>query len=93
MVPAFVFALGMGQKTAVATSLAIVVVSGLSGSINNALKSDLIRWEVVAVTAVGAAAASWFGADLMRSLSNVQLQKGFGLLLVVVGVRMLLMKS
>lgn len=93
MVPAFVMALGMSQKVAVATSLAVVVVSGLSGTINNAVKSDLIQWEVVVVTAFGAAAASWFGADLMRSLSNSVLQKGMGLLLVIVGVRMLLMKG
>lgn len=93
MVPAFVFALGMTQKTAVATSLAVVVVSGLSGTINNAVNSGLIDWKVVAVTAVGAAVASWFGADLMRSLSNAQLQKGFAVLLIVMGVRMLLMKG
>jgi uncharacterized membrane protein YfcA len=93
MVPAFVIALGMTQKTAVATSLAVVVVSGLSGTINNAVNSDLINWKVVAVTAVGAAVAAWFGADLMRSLSSPQLQKGFAILLIVVGVRMLLMKG
>ncbi len=93
MVPAFVIALGMTQKVAVATSLAVVVVSGLSGTINNAVNSDLIDWRVVAVTAVGAAVASWLGADLMRSLSNVQLQKGFAILLILVGVKMLLMKG
>jgi len=93
MVPAFVMALGMTQKVAVATSLAVVVVSGLSGTINNTVNSDLIDWRVVAVTAVGAAVASWFGADLMRGLSNPQLQKGFAILLIVVGVRMLLMKG
>lgn len=93
MVPAFVMALGMGQKTAVATSLAVVVVSGLSGTVNNAVNSDLIQWKVVAVTALGAAVASWFGADLMRSLSNPQLQKGFAVLMIAVGVRMLLMKG
>jgi uncharacterized membrane protein YfcA len=93
MVPAFVMALGMGQKTAVATSLAVVVVSGFSGTLNNAVNSDLIQWKVVAVAAVGAAVASWYGADLMRSLSNLQLQKGFAILLIAVGVRMLLMKG
>ena len=93
MVPAFVMALGMTQKTAVATSLAVVVVSGLSGTVNNALSSELINWRVVAVTAIGAAVASWFGADLMRSLSNAQLQKGFAVLLIAVGVRMLVMKG
>lgn len=93
MVPAFVFALGMTQKTAVATSLAVVVVSGLSGTLNNVTKSDLIDWRVVLVTAVGAAVASWFGADLMRSLSNAMLQRIFALLLILVGVRMLLLKG
>jgi uncharacterized membrane protein YfcA len=89
MVPAFVFALGMTQKTAVATSLAVVVVSGLSGTLNNVTKSDLIDWRVVLVTAIGAAVASWFGADLMRSLSNVALKRGFAILLILVGVQML----
>ena len=50
MVPAFVFALGMAQKTAVATSLAVVVVSGLSGTLNNFTKSALIDWRVVHMT-------------------------------------------
>lgn len=93
MVPAFVFALDMGQKTAVATSLAVVVVAGLSGTINNIAHSDLIDWRVVGVTALGAAVASWFGADLMRSLSNAWLQKGFAILLIAVGVRMLLLRG
>ena len=93
MVPAFVFALGMTQKTAVATSLAVVVVSGLSGTMNNVIKSDLIDWRVVLVTVAGAAVASWFGADLMRSLSNAALQRGFAILLILVGVRMLLLKG
>ena len=93
MVPAFVLLLGMGQKTAVATSLAVVVVSGLSGTINNFSKSDLIDWRVVGVTALGAVVASWFGADLMRSLSNHQLTRIFGILLVLVGVKMLMIKG
>ena len=93
MVPAFIFALGMTQKTAVATSLAVVVVAGLSGTLNNVTKSDLIDWRVVLVVAAGAAVASWFGAELMRSLSNEALQKGFAVLLILVGVRMLLLKG
>lgn len=93
MVPAFVFALGMSQKSAVATSLAVVVIAGLSGTLNNATKSELIDWRLVGITAVGAALAAWFGTDLMRSLSNAQLQKGFAILLILVGLRMLLMKS
>lgn len=93
MVPAFVLLMGMGQKCAVATSLAVVVVSGLSGTLNNALNSNLIDWRLVGVAAGGAALASWFGADLMRSMSNDQLTKVFGILLILVGLRMLFIKA
>ncbi|MDA7881334.1 sulfite exporter TauE/SafE family protein [Akkermansiaceae bacterium] len=93
MVPAFVLILGMGQKTAVATSLAVVVVSGLSATANNlSSKPELIDWKIVGITAVGAVVAAWYGSDLMRSLSNQQLTKIFGALMIVVGARMLLMK-
>ncbi|MDG2321884.1 MAG: sulfite exporter TauE/SafE family protein [Akkermansiaceae bacterium] len=93
MVPAFVLMLGMSQKTAVATSLAVVVVSGLSATANNITsKSNLIDWKIVGITALGAVVAAWYGSDLMRSLSNQQLTKIFGVLMIVVGARMLIMK-
>ena len=93
MVPAFVLMLGMTQKTAVATSLAVVVVYGLSATANNITsKSNLIDWKIVGITALGAVVAAWYGSDLMRSLSNQQLTKIFGVLMIVVGARMLIMK-
>ena len=93
MVPAFVLMLGMTQKTAVAASLAVVVVSGLSATANNITsRSNLIDWKIVGITALGAVVAAWYGSDLMRSLSNQQLTKIFGVLMIVVGARMLIMK-
>lgn len=94
MVPAFVLALGMGQKHAVATSLAVVVVTALAGTANHVLrKSDLIDWRLVAFTAVGAAVAAWYGTELMRTISNQQLTRIFGVLLILVGARMLMLKA
>jgi uncharacterized membrane protein YfcA len=94
MVPAFVLGLGMAQQKAVATSLAIVVVTALMGTLNHTInKTELIDWKLVACTAVGAGVAAWFGTDLMRTLSNQHLTRTFGVLLVVVGVRMLLVKG
>ena len=93
MVPAFVLLLNMGQKAAVATSL-VVVVSALSGTMNHVTsKSGLINWQVVGVTALGAAVAAWYGTDLMKSLSAPVLTKIFGVVLVVVGLKMLLVKA
>lgn len=90
MVPAFALMLGMEQKEAVATSLAIVVVTSVIGTSSHLFhKSGLIDWKLVALAAGGAALAAWFGSDLMRKMSNQHLTQIFGVLMVVIGIRML----
>jgi len=90
MVPAFVLILGMAEKAAVATSMAVVVATSLSATANNYFsKSGLIDWKIVGVTALGAIVAAWFGSDLMRTLSNQQISRIFGGLMVVLGVHLL----
>jgi uncharacterized membrane protein YfcA len=94
LVPAFALVLKMDQKHAVATSLAIVVVTATMGTLNHVVSnSKLIDWRIVAFTAVGAGAAAWFGTDLMRTMSSATLTKAFGILMVLVGVRMLMVKG
>ena len=92
MVPLFAGLLGMDQKAAVATSLAVIVITALVASMNNTLKGDLIDWRVVGLAAVGASIAAWFGSDLMKQLSNPQLTKVFAVTLIVFGVVMLVKK-
>ena len=89
MVPAFVAALGLGHKHAVATSMAVIVVTSAAATINNATSSKLIDWKIVGITSVAAAIAAWYGSDLMRSLSNQTLTRIFGVLLIAFGVKML----
>lgn len=90
LVPVFTLALGLEQKNAVATSLAVVVVTAAMGTANHFInKTQLVDWRLVAFTAVGAAVAAWFGTDLMRTMSNAMLTKVFGVLMILVGVRML----
>ena len=90
MVPAFTLILGMEQKAAVATSLAIIVVTAAVGTSNHVLnKTELIDWKLVALTAAGAALAAWFGSDLMRKMSSPQLTQIFGVLMIVIGIKML----
>lgn len=88
MVPAFVSALGMAHKNAIATSLAVIIITAAVATINNS-KAGLIDWRIVALTAIGAAAAAWWGTDLMQSLQSSTLTKIFGITLIVFGVRML----
>jgi len=90
MVPAFVAFLGMAQKSAVATSLAVVVVTSVVSTTNHIRGGNLIDWKIVAMVGVASAIAAWYGTDLMRSLSNQTLSRIFGVVLVGVGVKMLI---
>ncbi len=88
MVPAFVSLLALPQKTAVATSLAIIIPTALMATVQNA-KHGLVDWRVAVVTALSASLFAWFGADWMRAMSNAMLTRVFGVVLVIFGLRML----
>ncbi|NJM37934.1 MAG: sulfite exporter TauE/SafE family protein [Akkermansiaceae bacterium] len=89
MVPAFVAALGLEHKQAVATSMAVIIVTALAATANNFRAGSLIDWKIVAAVGLASAVAAWFGSDLMRSLSNQTLTRIFGCVLVLFGARML----
>jgi uncharacterized protein len=89
MVPAFVGLLGLDHKQAVATSLAVIIVTALAATLNNARANNLIDWKIVLIVGLASALAAWFGSDLMRGMSNQTLTRIFGCLLVVFGTRML----
>ena len=89
MVPAFVGLMGLDHKQAVATSMAVIIVTAIAATANNARVSELIDWRIVAAVGLASAVAAWFGSDLMRSLSNQTLTRIFGCLIVIVGIRML----
>ncbi len=89
MVPAFVFFLKLDQKTAVATSLAIIIPTALMATTQNA-RSGYVEWKVAAITAISASIFAYFGAGWLKTLSNDTLTRIFGTILVVFGVRMLM---
>jgi uncharacterized membrane protein YfcA len=89
MVPAFVGLLKLEHKQAVATSMAVIIVTAIAATLNNARANNLIKWEVVLTVGLASAVAAWFGCDLMRNLSNQTLTRIFGCLLVAFGARML----
>jgi uncharacterized membrane protein YfcA len=85
MVPAFVAVLGMEQRQAVATSLAVIVVAAIASTTSNLREPGLIDWRIVALTALGAATAAWFGSEWMRSLGSQTLTRVFAIVLIVIG--------
>jgi uncharacterized membrane protein YfcA len=89
MVPAFVGLMGLEHKQAVATSMAVIIVTAVTATINNSRANNLIDWKIVAAVGLASAVTAWFGSDLMRSLGNQTLTRIFGVMLVVFGLRML----
>ena len=88
MVPGFVLLLGLPQKTAVATSLAIIIPTALMATTQN-VRAGLVNWQVALITAISASLLAYFGASWLKSMSDDRLTKIFGVLLIVFGVRML----
>ena len=90
IVPALVKGLGFDQKNAVATSMAIIIIIAISATVNNQRAAgSLIDWRIVLVVGAGAALAAWFGSIWMRELSSQTLTRLFGIVLLVIGGRML----
>ena len=89
MVPAFVFFLKLPHKTAVATSLAIIIPTALMATTQNA-KHGFVDWKVAAITAVSASIFAYFGAGWMKAMSSESLTRIFGFILVTFGARMLI---
>lgn len=92
MVPAFSFLLGMDQKTAVATSMAVIVPTSLM-AIARFQQAGYVNWQVFWPTAIGAVAAAWLATGWVRKMSNDQLTKIFAVLMILVGISMLFKKS
>ena len=91
MVPAFVFLLKTEQKTAAATSLAAMILTAISATAKNQ-SNGFIDWKIAIPCSLAGALVAWFAADLLKALSNQTLTKGFAVLLIVAGVRMLWQK-
>tara|TARA_B110000879_G_scaffold146609_1_gene190188 strand:+ start:11507 stop:11875 length:369 start_codon:yes stop_codon:yes gene_type:complete len=94
MVPAFTAALGMEHKNAIATSLAVIVITALVATLNNARPQTMVQidWRIVAIAATGAAIAAWWGTDLMHQLRSPVLTKVFAITLITFGIKMLITK-
>jgi hypothetical protein len=86
MVPAFSLVIGLEHRQAVATSLVVVVLAALASTASNLREPGLIAWRLVALTAIGATLASWFGAEWMRALPNHVLTRIFASVLIAIGM-------
>ncbi len=91
MVPAFVFLMAIDQKSAVATSLAVIVVVSLVSTAKYSAAS-LVKWPIVLPVVIGATLTAWFATDWLKHLSNETLSRIFAILMILIGIRMLVTK-
>ena len=87
MVPAFVFFLKMGQKPAVATSLAAIIFTALATSAKNH-SNGFIRWEIALPAGLAGAVVGWFASDWLKKFQDVALTRLFATVIIVFGVAM-----
>lgn len=91
MVPAFVFLFALDQKSAVATSLAVIIVVSLAATVKYSAAS-LVKWPIALPVVIGAAVSTWLATDWLKHLSSDTLTRVFAILMILIGIRMLVMK-
>lgn len=87
MVPAFVFLLKMSQKTAVATSLAAIVLTAIATTVKNHA-NGFVDWRVAISAGATGGLVGWFAADLLKKLSDEMLVRIFATTIIIFGVQM-----
>lgn len=87
LVPALLY-IGLERHQAHATSLAGIVLIGLTGAISLGA-ADSVRWDVGLTIGIGGVVGSVLGASTMHRMSTKGLTIAFGLVLLIAGVRMI----
>jgi uncharacterized protein len=84
-VPVFARVFSRSMKVALATSLAVVTIVAIPGSIEHALLGH-IDWQIAGLMTLGAFPASFFGARLALRLRNQTLERIFGAATICFGI-------
>lgn len=93
IVPGLIVLMGMTVKQAAGTSLAALLLPvGILGALEY-WRAGQIDVRIALVLALGLLIGAFFGARLALGLPNELVQRAFGVLLVVVGVRLALFVS
>jgi len=89
MVPVMVFILGMTQHDAQGTSLATMLAPIGILAVWNYYKEGHVNFRYAIVLAIAFILGSWLGSKLAVSLPDKILKQIFGILMLVVGVKMI----
>lgn len=88
IVPALVLLLGFGQKTAIGTSLAALVLPVAALSVVAYARAGHVRFGVALLLGAGILAGSLLGTRIALGTSDVVLRRLFAVFLVAIAVRL-----
>ena len=87
MVPLFYYGLKMNLNLAVGTSLAIIILIAISGTVKNIMAGN-IHWHWVLIASVFVVIGSFLGASLSLKMDLNLLRKLFALMMTVIAIKM-----
>lgn len=91
MVPAMVLLLNIDIKTAVGTSLAVIIPTAITGALKH---HDLghVNWRMALALIPTAMTGGYIGSWLTKIMPATDLKRAFGAFLILVGIRLLLFR-
>jgi uncharacterized protein len=92
MIPLMVFALGFTQHEAQGTSLAVLAVPVTLIAAFNYYNAGHVNWKYAAVIAVTFVVGAYFGSKIAISIDQGMLKKVFGVILIIVALRLIFWK-
>ena len=92
VIPALVFILGMSQHDAQGTSLAFMLPPVGILATWNYWKAGHVDWKIALVLSVTFVVGAYFGSQLSVNISDKMLRRVFGVLMLVMAVKMIFSK-
>ncbi|HMT27875.1 MAG TPA: sulfite exporter TauE/SafE family protein, partial [Bacteroidia bacterium] len=92
VVPCLVYFLGMNQHSAQGTSLAMMLPPIGVMAVYNYYKAGAVDFKVAAILCISFVIGSFFGSKIAISLSPDQLKRTFGVIIILLGLKMVFWK-
>lgn len=92
VIPALVFILGLSQHQAQGTSLAFMLPPVGILATWNYWKAGHVNWKIALILSVTFVVGAYFGSKLTINISDRTLRRMFGVLMIVVAVKMIFSK-
>ncbi|NMA86650.1 MAG: sulfite exporter TauE/SafE family protein [Tissierellia bacterium] len=89
IVPALVFLVKMEDYKAHATAISIILPLSVISTIIY-LKSNIVKFNIGYIIAIGGIIGSFIGAKLLKKIPNLILRKTFGIIIIITAIRMII---